>query len=154
MSRCICYWVELYILMTSLGSNHILTYCIGEYPLFYATNHPNSARYMVRYHLNVLNIDIRHPWANDILRAGGYSVRRTSKTFSRSTVDPTLKQMVNADAALRMTRVKSFTRNRNARIYKMDDYSQWGAQSLASSLTWLEWNWLLTVFDQSPNYKR
>ena len=39
-------------------------------------------------------------------------------------MDPTLKQMVNADAALQMTGIKSFTRNRNARIienYTVDE---------------------------------
>ena len=41
----------------------LFTYCIGEmYTLFFATINPNSVRHMVRYHLNVLNIDITHPW--------------------------------------------------------------------------------------------
>ena len=71
--------VKLYLLLSrAVHTNDLdlFTYCIGEMcPLFFATNHPNYARYMVRYHLNLLNIDITHPGASDILRAGGLSVK-------------------------------------------------------------------------------
>ena len=50
-----------------------------------------------------------------MLLLGGLPVRRTSKAFSRSTVDLTLEQRVNDDAASRMTGISAFTQNINAR---------------------------------------
>ena len=70
---------------------------------------------MVRYHLNLLNIEQSHPGVREMLLSGALSVRRTNKSFTRTPVDLTLEQTVNADAASRMTGISAFTININAR---------------------------------------
>ncbi len=84
-------------------------------PVFFAGNRPNYARWMVRYHLNLVNMDKTHPGVQRVLENGALSVRRTKKTFSRTPVDMTLEQTVNADAASRLTGVGSFTQSESAR---------------------------------------
>jgi len=70
---------------------------------------------MVRYHLNLLNIDSTHPGIRHILLSGGLSVRRSTKPFTRTPIDLTLEQTINADAASQMTGISAFTQNFNAR---------------------------------------
>jgi hypothetical protein len=70
-------------------------------PLFFATHHPNYARWMSRYHLNLMNMEHAHPGIRDVFDAGALSIRRASKSFARSAVDLTLEQTVNKDAASR-----------------------------------------------------
>ena len=67
------------------------------------------ARLMVLYHINLMNMDITHPGVRDLLARGGFSIRRTSKNFSRCLVDLTLEQTVNSDAASRHTGIADFT---------------------------------------------
>jgi hypothetical protein len=84
-------------------------------PVFFAGNRPNYARWMIRYHLNLLNAESTHPGVTQMLQDGALSVRRTPKSFSRTAVDMTLEQTVNADAASRLTGIGSFTQSQNAR---------------------------------------
>ena len=85
------------------------------YPLFFITNHSNYARYMVRYHLNLLNMDEMYPGARSVLESCGLSVRRSDKTFCGTPVDLTLEQTINADAASRFTGIAAFTNSIQAR---------------------------------------
>ena len=78
-------------------------------PIFFAANRPNYARWMVVYHLNLLNMHITHPGVIDTLFKGALSIRRTDKHFSRCPVDLTLEQTVNRDAASRQTGIAAFT---------------------------------------------
>lgn len=94
----------------------LFTYALMEMiPLFFATHRPNYARWMVKFMLNLLNIDNTHPGLKEILEGGGLSVRRTSKSFSRTQIDITLEQTVNADAASRQTGISAFSCNESAR---------------------------------------
>ncbi len=70
---------------------------------------------MVRYHLNLLNIDYTHPGVHENLVAGALSIKRTKKPFTRNAVDLTLEQTVNADAASRLTGISAFTSSSEAR---------------------------------------
>ena len=70
---------------------------------------------MTIYQHDLLNIDETHPGARAMLEAGALSVRRTNKTFSRSPVDLTLEQTVNADVASRLTGITSFSKPVSAR---------------------------------------
>ncbi len=83
--------------------------------MFFAGNRPNYARWMVKYHLNLLNIDKTHPGLRYILEHGAMSVKRTLKPFSRAAVDLALEQTVNADAASRHTGIAAFTQSEGAR---------------------------------------
>ena len=107
---------QLFSHATRTNDLDLFIYCLGEMcSMFFATNHPNYARYTVRYRLNLMNIESTHPGARETLLAGGLSVRRSSKAFTRTPVDLTLEQTVNADAASRMTGIAAFTQNLNAR---------------------------------------
>jgi hypothetical protein len=58
----------------------LFIYTLGEMcSLFFATNRPNYARWMVRYQLNLLNIDHTHPGVKLILARGAMAIRRTTK---------------------------------------------------------------------------
>ena len=72
-------------------------------PVLFAANRPNYSRWMVKYHLNLLNMEDSHPGIKRVLCNGAFSIRRTDKNFSRSAIDITLEQTTNADAASRNT---------------------------------------------------
>ena len=66
-------------------------------------------------HRNLLHIEQSHPGVREILLSRALSVRLTNKSFTRTPVNLTLEQSVDADAASRMTGISSFTKNINAR---------------------------------------
>ncbi|MCG7875152.1 MAG: hypothetical protein N0C90_02335 [Candidatus Thiodiazotropha endolucinida] len=111
--------VELYLLFARACHTNdldLFTFCLSKMcSIFFATHRPNYARWMTKYHLDLVNIDETHPGARAMLEAGALSVRRTDKPFSRSPVDLTLEQTVNADAASRLTGITSFSRSVSAR---------------------------------------
>ncbi len=79
-------------------------------------NHVNYSRWLTKFQLDLFNIDTTHPGLRAIMDGGVFTVRRTSKAFSRCPVDLTLEQTVNADAASRMTGLSSATNNYSARL--------------------------------------
>ena len=70
---------------------------------------------MVHYHLNLINMEEKHPEAREMLVNGALSIRRTEKSFSRTAVDMTLEQTVNKDAASRLTGIAHFSHSPSAR---------------------------------------
>ena len=64
--------------------------------VFFALNHPNYARWSVFYHERLLDLQETHPQVYDDFKKGWFGVKRTSKSFSRSPVDLTLEQTINA----------------------------------------------------------
>ena len=70
-------------------------------PVFFACHRPNYARWITRYHLNLLNMERTHPGICEVFNAGALSIRRSSKSFARNAVDLTLEQTINRDAASR-----------------------------------------------------
>ena len=83
--------------------------------LFFTTHRPNYARWMVRYCLNLQNMDTTHAGIRATFENGALSIRRTAKSFSRCAVDLTLEQTVNRDAASRQTGITAFTQSVGAR---------------------------------------
>ena len=83
--------------------------------LFFAAGRHNYSKWMVRYVLNLANIDSTHPGIRFSLENGGLSIRRSSKSFARNPVDMTLEQTINADAASRLTGISAFTQSLAAR---------------------------------------
>ena len=76
---------QLFSRATRTNDLDLFTYCLQELCcMFCATNHPKYARYMVRYHLNLLSIEQTHPGAREMLLYVALSVRRTSKRFTRT----------------------------------------------------------------------
>ena len=104
--------VDLYLLFhRSCRTNDLglFTYALGQMRyMFFAGNKPNYYRWMVRFHMNLMNVDKTHPGLKQILENGALSIRLISNSFSRAAVDITLEQMVNADAASRKTGIAAF----------------------------------------------
>ncbi|KAK6168761.1 hypothetical protein SNE40_019944 [Patella caerulea] len=99
-----------------VGDHNLFTYCLFEMSsLFFSFNQPNYARWILRLHDNMMKIDETHPGLSEEFRNGALSIRRTPKDFSRSAVDITLEQTVNADAANRFSGISSFTNSIAAR---------------------------------------
>lgn len=83
--------------------------------LFFAFNQPNYAKFLVKYHDDLIKIDQTHPGLKEALEKGSFGVKRTDKSFSRQPVDVTLGQAINADAANRLTGILHFTNSIGAR---------------------------------------
>lgn len=83
--------------------------------LFFSFNHQNYARWLTKNIDDLINIDQTHPGLREYFENGALSVRRTTKNFSRSPVDLTLEQTINANAANKLTGVTSFTNSLYAR---------------------------------------
>ena len=98
------------------GDFDLYVYCLPKISsLFFLFNQPNYARWTVRYHDNLLRLKETHPQVEEEFRAGGFAVKRTKKSFSKTAIDLTLEQTVNANAASQKTRITSFTNSISAR---------------------------------------
>ena len=82
---------------------------------FFALNHHNYARWMVRYYHNLVVLPNSHPEVYEEFKSGLFSIRRTEKPFSGSPVDLTLEQTINADAANQKKGITSLTNSIGAR---------------------------------------
>ena len=111
--------VGIFLLFTRACRTNDLSlfiFCLEKMvPVFFAACRPNYAWWMVRYHLNLLNMDTTHPGVRQMLENGGLSIKRTMNTFARSPVDMTLEETINADAASRLTGISAFIGSINAR---------------------------------------
>ena len=72
--------VELYLLFSRACHTNdldLFIYCLGKMCyLFFAASRHNYGKWMVRYHLDLLNVETTHPGVSRMLKAGGLSVRR------------------------------------------------------------------------------
>ncbi|XP_057306368.1 uncharacterized protein LOC130644684 [Hydractinia symbiolongicarpus] len=82
---------------------------------FFSMNHPNYARWIVRYHDNLLKLKDSHPEVYTEFQRGLFSLRRTQKSFSRLPIDLTLEQTINADAACQRKGISALTNSISAR---------------------------------------
>ena len=101
-------------LMRAVRTNNIDQY-IDILPavidIFFGLNRTNYARWGVLF-LNKL--ETATPQSLSVLKAGGFSIRRTAKHYSRSAIDLTLEQTVNRDAASPMKGIVGFHGSQNA----------------------------------------
>jgi len=94
----------------------LFIYVLGEMcPIFFAGYRPNYARWVVRYYLNLVNMENSHPGIRHILQNDALSVKRSSRSFSRTPFDITLEQTVDADAASSLTGIAAFGRSESAK---------------------------------------
>ena len=77
--------------------------CVIE--VFFALNRPNYARWGSLYLQKLQSMNIK---AYNLLNAGAFSVRRSTKSYSRCAIDLTLEQTVNRDAASPMKGITAF----------------------------------------------
>ena len=66
---------------------------------FFALNQQNYARWMVKYHENLLKLTQTHPALYQDFKKGLFGIKITPKAFSRILVDLSLEQTINVDAA-------------------------------------------------------
>ncbi|OXU31268.1 hypothetical protein TSAR_012170 [Trichomalopsis sarcophagae] len=65
--------------------------------------HSNDSRWLVKYYDNLLKVEKTHPGLEMQFKNEYFGIKRTNKRFSRSPVDLTLEQIVNAAAAKLLT---------------------------------------------------
>ena len=82
---------------------------------FFALNHHNYVRWMVRYFHNLVKLPSTHQEVYTEFKDGLFSVHRTKKSFSGSPIDLTLEQSINADAANQKKGITSITNSIGAR---------------------------------------
>lgn len=99
-----------------IGDFELFKYIIPKIAnLFFVFNQPNYARWLVKYHDNLLKVEDTHPELINDLKKGSFGIKRTDKSFSRQPIDLTLEQTFNADAAKRLTGITHFTNSISAR---------------------------------------
>lgn len=101
-------------LQRAVRTNNVMRYIqILPYVIetFFALNRPNYARWGSLFLSKLRQMD---PKALDILQAGAFSIRRTSKSYSRCAVDLTLEQTVNKDASSPMRGITAFRNSESA----------------------------------------
>ncbi|XP_031341089.1 uncharacterized protein LOC116169200 [Photinus pyralis] len=103
------YWIT-YVSLIKIYQRFARSIRTGDFELYvsclpkiasvmFAMNHHNYSRWLLRFYDNIVDIDSTHPGLKENLIAGGLSIRRTEKNFSRTPVDLTLEQTINADAS-------------------------------------------------------
>ena len=83
--------------------------------IFFALNDPNCARWTVKYHNSLLTSEETHPEAFRKYQDSIVSINRTTKPFSGNSINLTLEQTVNADAASQRTDIASLTNSISSR---------------------------------------
>ena len=100
----------------SLGDLELYIYGLPRITNYFFTfNHPNYARWLVRYHDNLLKLSETHKDVYDEFKKACFSIKRTKKDFSRLPIDLTLEQTVNTDAASQKTGISYFTNSISGR---------------------------------------
>ncbi|KAL4702648.1 hypothetical protein ACJJTC_016455 [Scirpophaga incertulas] len=88
---------------------------VSYYQILSRINQPNYARWLVRYHENLIKLEETHPQLYENMERGHFGIQRTDKSFSRQPIDLTLEQTINADVGRRLTGVIHFTNSISAR---------------------------------------
>ena len=83
--------------------------------LFFTFNQPNYARWTVKYYDNLLKLPESHPEVYTEFSRKLFGIQRTTKPFSRTPIDLTLEQTINADAASQRTGISAMTNSIGAR---------------------------------------
>jgi hypothetical protein len=99
--------IDYYLLLnTSIRTSNFEMY---KTALFFVSNQPNYARYLVRYLDNLRKVDETHPGLRVNFEKG------SKKPFSKQPIDLTLEQTINADAANKLTGISHITNSISAR---------------------------------------
>ena len=104
-----CHLVDLYLLFHGAMKTcdvDLFTYVLHDMSkIFFTTNHQNYAKWMTRYSLELLNIDLP---MRIMLINGGLSVRRSKNHFSGVGVDMASEQMINGEAKSKLKGIIAF----------------------------------------------
>ena len=63
----------------------------------FAFNHPNYARWIVRYSDNLLKLKETHLTVYEKFKKGWFSLQKSTKSFSAQPIDLTMEKTINAD---------------------------------------------------------
>ena len=86
------------------GNINLYTACLPKIAnYFFALNQPNYERWTVKYHDNLLKLPETHPEVYKEFQNHLFGIKRTNKPFSRISIDLTLEQTINGDAANQRT---------------------------------------------------
>jgi len=87
-------WLLLSLLQAVKTNNYdVYTECISQMPdLFFSFGGQNYARYLTYFSMFIINVDVSHPGATDLLRRGAISVARSFVPGSRCAVDKTIEE--------------------------------------------------------------
>ena len=98
------------------GDFELYKYCLNSLiPFFFAFNHPNYCRWLIRFLDSLMRLDQTHPLLYRDFCKGLFAIRRTKKPFSGSPIDLTLEQTVNGDAASEKLGITHLTNSISAR---------------------------------------
>ena len=98
------------------GDLHGYTSCLQKFTnMFFALNHSNDARWTVKYHKSLLTLEETHPETFQEYQDSMFSINRKTKPFLGNSIDLTLEQTVNANAASQRTGIASMTNSISAR---------------------------------------
>ena len=119
------FWIEyvemmkfshLFTRSVRVGDLDLFIYCLPKLTnYFFALNRINYARWLVRYHNNLLKLSNTHPDVIQDFKNSLFAIKRTNKSFSRSPFDLTLEQTINADAACQRRGIIALTDSISAR---------------------------------------
>ena len=82
---------------------------------FFALNHQNYARWLVRYHDNLLKLSETYQEVYKDFQEGCFAIKRTQKDFSAFSIDLTLEQTINANVTGQKTCITSLSNSIGAR---------------------------------------
>ena len=91
--------------------------CLPEITnIFFAMNHLNYARWLVKYYDSLIKLPDTHPEVYSDFQNGWFGIKRTAKCFSSTPlIDLTLEQTINADASSQRFGITSMTNSISAR---------------------------------------
>ena len=93
-----------------LGDLELYIHCLPKLAeFFFPLNHYNYAKWITKYHQNLMSISITHPEVQSEFRNGCFSLKKTKKCFSSGPIDLGLDQTINADAASQRSGISSIT---------------------------------------------
>ena len=98
-----------------MGDLEAVISCLPKQISFFALNHSNYARWLVKYYDSILKLNETHLEVYNEFKQGWFTIRRTEKPFSSTAIDLTLEQTINAEAVSQHLEVLSITNSISAR---------------------------------------
>ena len=107
------YFIHLYHNFTRsvrTGDLDLHISCLPEITnIFFAMNHLNYARWLVKYYDSSIELPDTHPEVYSDFQNRWFGIMRTAKSFSCTPIDLTLEQTINADTSSQCFGITSMT---------------------------------------------
>ena len=113
------YFIHLYHNFTRsvrTGDLDFFIFCLTEITnIFFAMNHLNYARWLVKYYDSLIKFPDTHPEVYSDFQNGWFGIKRTAKSFTSSPINLTLEQTINADDSSQRFGITSMTNSISTR---------------------------------------